>query len=130
MDVATVEQYLTRYGWTYDKHEDLLVAGMETDSTQLLVIFQFSAPWLRISLPVYAPGKNESAAFYSRLLQLNDSTRLARFSLSEHGHVALSTDIYCETELDYALFELNLDVITYIAETAYPQVMSTFDSEA
>lgn len=123
MEALTLEHYLTRYGWTYEKHGDVIVSGMETAVAQFLVTFQFSPPWLRISLPIYAPGQARSAVFYARLLQLNDTTRLARFTLTEQGHVALSADIYCEPTLAYALFELNLDIITYIAETAFPQVM-------
>lgn len=128
METSTLENYLTRYGWTFEKHGAAIVAGMETSDAQFLVLFQLNSPWLRINFPIFAPGQEKSAAFYARLLQLNDSIRLARFALTDQGDVTLNLDIYCEPVLEYTLFEVSLDVITYIAEKAFPHVMAETDN--
>jgi hypothetical protein len=134
MDHSALENYITRYGWNFERYDEVIVAGLETDTGNLLVAFQLSAPWLRLSVPAYAPGREQTGEFYANLLRLNDRSRLVRFALGEDGHVALCVDLFTQPALEYAQFELALDVLSYVAGTALPYLFgesneSEYDEE-
>lgn len=120
MDDRTLGNYITRYGWTFERIDDVLVAGLETASGPMLIAFQLAPPWLRLSAPVLAPGKYRSVEYYTKLLELNERSRMARFALSEAGDVMLCIDLHTQPPPDLAQFSLALDVLVYFAENAMP----------
>ncbi len=128
MDSATLELYLTRYGWTFERYDETLVAGVGTAAGDLLIAFQLSPPWLRLSAPAYAPGHDRPAAFYAELLRLNDRARLVRFALDENDQVFPCVDLYLQPPPTYEQFALALDVLTYVAETALPHLLGDEDA--
>lgn len=129
MGMDTVASYLTRYGWVFERHDEVLVAGLETDGDPLLVAFQYSPPWLRISMPAYAAGESRSESYLRKLLRLNHETRLVRFTLDESGQVTLCCDIYCNPELEYQQFEISLDALTYVGIEALSRATSEAGDE-
>jgi hypothetical protein len=122
VDLSLLENYITRYGWTYERYEEVVVAGVETDAGNFAVAFQLGPPWLRLSVPAIAPGQDRSLEFYTLLLHLNDRSRMARFTLDEADNVVLCIDLYLQPSLEFAQFEFALDVLAYIAETALPHL--------
>ena len=128
MDSATLEHYLTRYGWTFERYDETVVAVVDTAAGDLLIAFQLSPPWLRLSAPAYVPGRDRPAAFYAQLLRLNDRARLVRFALDETDQVFPCVDLYLEPPLTFEQFALALDVLTYVAETALPHLISDEDT--
>lgn len=129
MDSSTLENYISRYGWTYERYDEVVVSGLETVNGNCLIAFQLSPPWLRLSVPVYAPGKDGPAEFYADLLRLNHGSRMARFALDDDGHVTICIDLHTDPELNYAQFELALDVLGYIAESSMPYVVGLEDED-
>lgn len=129
MDATTLKNYITRYGWSYEQYDQVVVAGLETAAGNLLIAFQLSPPWLRLSVPMLAPGNGRSADFYTQLLQLNERTRMARFGLSESGDVMACIDLYTQPELPFSQFELALDVLAYVADNALPYLQEASGEE-
>lgn len=122
MDASTLENYITRYGWTYERYEEVLTAGVQSTDGDFLVAFQLAPPWLRLSAPTLASGRARPAEYYAQLLELNDRSRLARFALSEAGDVELCVDLYIQSPPTFEQFALALDVLVYYAETALPHL--------
>lgn len=123
MDSATLELYLTRYGWTFERYDEALVSGVSTAAGNILIAFQLGAPWLRLSAPAYAPGHDRPASFYAQLLRLNDRARLVRFALDENDQVFPCVDLYVEPAPSFEQFALALDILTYVAETSLPHLI-------
>lgn len=129
MGIETVETFITRYGWVFERHDDVLLAGLETDGDPLLISFLYSPPWLRISMPSFAPGRDKPTSYYLQMLRLNHETRLVRFAIDEQGDIVLCVDIYGAPEFDYQQFEVGLDAITYIGAEALPRLLTDFQEE-
>lgn len=130
MEMDTVANYITRYGWIFERHEDdVLIAGLETGGDPLLVAFQYSPPWLRISIPAYAASEGRSENYLRKLLRLNHETRLVRFAIDDSGQVTLCCDIYCNPDLGYQQFEISLDALTYVGIEALSQVTSEAEDD-
>ncbi|MCZ2156794.1 MAG: YbjN domain-containing protein, partial [Bryobacterales bacterium] len=91
MDATLLENYITRYGWTFERYDEALVAGVSTDAGDILVAFQLAPPWLRLSAPALAAGSGRETECYTKLLELNERSRLVRFALGEAGAVMLCT---------------------------------------
>jgi hypothetical protein len=124
LDATTLENYITRYGWVYSRYDDVVAAGVQSAAGDFLVTFQLALPWLRLSAPALAPGKDRPTEYYAKLLELNDRSRLARFALGESGDVMLCVDLYTDPPPTFEQFSLALDVLVYYAETALPHLQA------
>lgn len=129
MDSTTLENFITRYGWAFEKYDDVIAAGVGSDAGDFMVAFQVSPPWLRLSVPALAPGVDRNIKYYTRLLELNDRTRLARFALRETGDVMLCVDLYTTPPPTFDQFSLALDVLVYFAESALPHLQADLGDE-
>lgn len=129
MDALTLENYITRYGWSYERYDELLVAGVRGDNGEFPVVFHLALPWLCLSVPALAPGDGRPAEYYRRLLELNERSRLARFALGETGDVMLCVDLYTDPPPSYDQFSLALDVLAYYADTALPYLQPDADAD-
>jgi hypothetical protein len=130
VDDLTLENYITRYGWVYKRYDEALVAAVRSDAGDFPVAFQLTPPWLRLSAPILAPGRDRSIEYYTNLLELNERARLVRFAISEAGSVMLCLDLYSDPPPTFEQFRLALDVLTYYAETSLPHLqMETSDDE-
>lgn len=130
MDAGTLENYISRYGWTFEKFNEAIITGVQTSAGNILITFQLASPWLRLSAPILAPGKDRSNIFYTMLLELNDRSRMARFALRDTGDVMLCVDLYTDPPPTFEQFGLALDVLVYYAENALPHLQAdTGDGE-
>jgi len=131
MDIAMIETYLQQYDWEFERAENnVLVTGFATEETRFLVVIQMAIPWLRLSVPAYLPLPTGAVwpDFARLLLKLNHQSRLVRFAMDDSEHLTLCLDLYTESGLDYAQFEVALDALTYVAETAYPYLLTMGNS--
>lgn len=124
MDVSTLENYITRYGWAYERYDGVVVAVVRAAAGEFPVAFQLAPPWLRLSAPALAPGANRSNEYYANLLRLNERARLARFALDEGGDVTLCVDLYTTPPPTFEQFSLALDVLVYYADAALPHLQA------
>ncbi len=124
MDATLLENYITRYGWTFERYDEALVAGVSTDAGDILVAFQLAPPWLRLSAPALAAGSGRETEYYTKLLELNERSRLVRFALGEAGAVMLCTDLYTDPAPTFDQFALALDVLVYYAGVALPHLQA------
>lgn len=129
MDSTTLENYITRYGWTFERYDDVIAAGVGSAAGDFLVTFQLAPPWLRLSAPTLAPGVDRQIEYYTKLLELNDHTRLVRFALGESGDVMLCVDLYAAPPPTFDQFSLALDVLVYFAENALPHLQADTGDE-
>lgn len=129
MDAMTLENYITRYGWIYKRYDEALVAAVGSDAGDFPVAFQLSPPWLRLSAPILAPGRDRTIEYYTKLLELNERARLVRFAISETGSIMLCVDLYTNPPPTFEQFQLALDVLTYYAETSLPHLQMDTDDE-
>jgi hypothetical protein len=114
--VETVEEYLRRYGWSFQKPQaDLLITNFVNDEKGFLVVIQIADPWIRLSIPAYLSALDSAhERLVVEVLKQNLSTRMARFFLDENMQIGLCVDLY-SPELRYADFELGLDTLTHFA---------------
>lgn len=129
MVATTLENYITRYGWTYEQYDEVIVAGVQSTWGDYFIAFQLAPPWLRLSVPALAPGIGRSLEYYTKLLELNEHSRLARFALSNEGDVMLCIDLYTTPPPTFEQFSLSLDVLVYYAENALPHLQTESGDE-
>lgn len=125
MDIAILEGYLKTYGWAYQVVEDTpntLTSGLELSSgTPILIVFQWQAPWLRISAPRFAgmPEGESGGQYAQTLLTMSAQSRLVKFALDSTNRVILCVDLFAQDELPYSDFALALDVLCHYADAAH-----------
>jgi hypothetical protein len=129
ISIDTLQDYLRKYGWQYQRQEnDTLLAEFICDSSDevFLIVFQLSPPWLRICIPVYLPILRErvSLELSQKLLELNYASRQIFFAISEAGDISLCADIYIAHDVNYEVFEISIDSITYVAEESFVPLMN------
>jgi hypothetical protein len=126
MDIATVETYLKQYGWEFEQTEDdVIITDFAAGEAHFLVAIQLAAPWLRLCIPAYlpTPADDRWPEVAKLLFRLNHQSRMVRFAADDHDQLTLCADLYTEGDLDYAQFEIALDALTYVAETAHPHLL-------
>lgn len=68
-------------------------------------------------------GEGKSAALYERLLTLNQSLLMAKFSIDDDLDVVLSVEYPCQ-DLDRSEFDDALDVLSYYADEHYRELQA------
>ena len=121
MNNRNLQKYLERYGWEYQTlQEETLVTHFDTENDErFLITFQAEKPWLRISIPSFLTlPENVTSDFLTKLLTLNADSRMVKFAIQNDIIVAMVELYYIET-VSYKQFEVALDSLSYIAETAF-----------
>ena len=135
MNILTIEGYLKKYGWEFHQSEDdvILTDFMSEDiEAVFLVVIQLASPWLRLSIPAYLPLQTDKPCLdlCQQILKMNYLSRQVYFALGNSNEFILCTDLYVGSGLVYETFEIALDSLTYVAETAYTPLMNLIHSVA
>ncbi|MBK8024167.1 MAG: YbjN domain-containing protein [Chloroflexi bacterium] len=114
--------WLARYGWqAQTASEEAITLTFVGDDPEIgfPVFMLLEEDWLRINIPLLIPAVPPAALL---ALRLNDQSRLARLAVDNDEMIAATVDLDVAAELTYETFELALDAVTYLAETASPRL--------
>jgi hypothetical protein len=132
--IERLQELLQMYGWrpTSVEHGFLTATFMtEDEAAAFLILIQSEGNWVRLSIPVYLPQATEHdwPALSELALRLNNESHLARFVLAPDRTLQPVADVYAENELDYEPFEVALDTLCYLAESAHPRLLAVAASQ-
>jgi hypothetical protein len=130
LDANTVEDFLRRDGWHFERVEGGNVptwrSGFRGEVAPFRFYVRLTENWVFfIIAPFVLTAKNEAAAalLYRRLLQLNQDMTLAKFALDNDDDVVLTVEFPTES-IAYDSFRDALDVLSYYADRHYLEVLN------
>src|SRR5262245_34624281 len=123
--IERLQELVQAYGWrpTSVERNFLTVTFLTEDEVAaFLILIQPEGNWVRLSIPVYLPQatENEWSALAELALELNNAFHLAHFVLAPDRTLQPVADVYAENDLSYDAFEVALDTLCYLAESAHP----------
>ena len=126
----TVEEFLSRDGWHYERVEGGNVATWRSGFRGEVAPFRFyvrlTENWVFFIIsPFVLPARNPASrsALYQKLLRLNQDMTLAKFALDSDEDVVLTVEFPTES-IDYSEFKDALDVLAYYADRHYLEVLN------
>src|SRR5688500_6059674 len=122
--IERLQELVELYGWrpTSVEHGFLTVTFMTEDqAAAFLILIQPEGNWVRLSIPLYLPQATEHdwPTLSELALHLNNESHLARFALAPDRTLQPVAVVYAENELEYGPFEVALDTLCYLAESAH-----------
>ncbi len=128
LDVARLESLLEECGWPCERlRPDTLRTHVQGNAHIFPLLARLEpSGYLVLAIVPYLKSPKErtrAAAFYRRLLELNRSLWLAKFSIDDDLDVVLSAE-YPLAELDRSEFDDALDAISYYADRYYAELRS------
>jgi hypothetical protein len=123
--IENVAKYFDRYGWSYQllEGEPTILSGFKGDEGYFKIETHLHKGWLTFSLMDFLPKiPDEKLPEICRYaLELNTKMSYCRFVLMEGNLLTIVADIPAQTRLDYDLFAMGLDLVSFFADQAYPK---------
>ena len=123
----------TRYGWIYETQEDkqTLLTGFRGQNAHFKIVVFLKEGWLSLSVLDYLPQipTEKRDQVYQYILEMNSKITFVRIALVDDGRVSFVVDLPAESRLDYNLFAMALDLLSYYADTAYPKLYEQITGE-
>ena len=130
--MPAVRNAFERYGWKCKEvGPQALISGWHNDDYDFELLTRFDDTWVNLSVNNFVPPvpAASQAEVNAKLLGLNARMVFCRFALSPEGKVLLVADIPGRTMLDYDVFAVAIDVLTYFAEDTYSQLYEMVTGE-
>jgi hypothetical protein len=122
---ATAQQLqhlLAQYGWQPQSISDdvitLTYVGND-DEIGYPMFLLMEENWVRVNVPLLIAAVPSVSLL---ALRLNSEARLARLVVDDDETITAVVDINTENGLTYETFEIAIDAVTYLAETASPRL--------
>jgi hypothetical protein len=114
-----------RMGWHINKKDDNTIWCLFSgDKRDFMLGVYLNDQWVSFSIPNYLPHvpleKRDSVG--KVLLEANNKMRLTKFALLEDGEVILAADLPALVKINFDLFAVYVDVITYYANSFYDEL--------
>ncbi len=121
-----VGEWLTRYGWNFEKVDDQLwMTGWQGDTKSFPLTVRINSTWVHFEVPHLVDFEvdfNIWPELSKKILELNNEVQMLKLSLDEEAKISLSGQIYCKN-LDFHMFSETLGVIGYYADELFSMLI-------
>lgn len=123
-----IEQFIRSYGWKFESQTngELITRFVgETTDTNFNLIIAADEKWLSLTVWPYFPyiPTEKRTEVLDLIAKCNFQVRLARLALTASGDIAICLDLPAEA-LTEPVFHTCLDVITWYADSLYPEFLA------
>ncbi|MCS6798036.1 MAG: YbjN domain-containing protein [Myxococcota bacterium] len=125
LDDGSIRAALAREGWPCERiHANTWRSHFRGQRSSFPFLLHVTEGWLSVAVAPYlrSPKQEQRASrLYRRLLELNHTLLLAKFSIDDDLDVVLSVD-YPTAELDHSELRDAIDVLAHYADRHYDEL--------